>query len=419
MASNDDDDDNNHASTTEIDSDDDDFDVKNCRKCGLTPDQAAGSNKVCSKCKSVSYCSIECQVSDWGRHKGACKWLKKEREHLTNVSSKMDDALHNPRERAFLQAMNPSVSDLDADIQSDARRIRLQGLIGALNSKEEFKYLSERYKDADPTKRAKRYLRAVMHNFDRPHLQFEIYTNMDEEVNHVTWNACFADADMETRFFSALCATMENDANHLDNLPPGVQGHDVALAPPSLYPIPRIFFEEKGSPASPDGVIQVREHLDRAVLFFDRCWVKWLQLSVSIATNMHRGVTPNGMSETHGAVWSHICTLMSKPEVARAVLTQDSQNAGSPSITLLRELLSIHGGENIETFMQYVYGVVALLVLHVRRGPGSGISDGLESRMSNVDFFRQVALSLAGQALEGHRDLAHVIGRYPLAAGML
>ena len=41
-------------------------DLSTCRLCS----NAGG--KLCSKCKSVSYCSVVCQKKDWPRHKGKC-----------------------------------------------------------------------------------------------------------------------------------------------------------------------------------------------------------------------------------------------------------------------------------------------------------------------------------------------------------
>jgi len=38
--------------------------AEDCKKCG-----APGSTKKCSRCKSVSYCSKQCQRADWTRHK--------------------------------------------------------------------------------------------------------------------------------------------------------------------------------------------------------------------------------------------------------------------------------------------------------------------------------------------------------------
>ena len=44
--------------------------VKSCRTCGIS----GGPVKICSLCKSVSYCSVECQKRDWvrGGHKSEC-----------------------------------------------------------------------------------------------------------------------------------------------------------------------------------------------------------------------------------------------------------------------------------------------------------------------------------------------------------
>ena len=41
-------------------------DPDKCRKCFKT------SSKKCSRCRAVSYCSAECQRSDWSRHKKLC-----------------------------------------------------------------------------------------------------------------------------------------------------------------------------------------------------------------------------------------------------------------------------------------------------------------------------------------------------------
>lgn len=43
-----------------------------CAVCGAIPKKL----KRCTACKSVSYCSRECQVDDWGQHKLVCKQLK-------------------------------------------------------------------------------------------------------------------------------------------------------------------------------------------------------------------------------------------------------------------------------------------------------------------------------------------------------
>ena len=48
-----------------------------CNGCGFGP-LAAGANgeagdlKFCGKCRDRSYCSRECQVRDWSRHKPEC-----------------------------------------------------------------------------------------------------------------------------------------------------------------------------------------------------------------------------------------------------------------------------------------------------------------------------------------------------------
>lgn len=42
-----------------------------CAYCGKE------GNKRCSRCKSVVYCSSDCQKAHWKQHKGECKYLSK------------------------------------------------------------------------------------------------------------------------------------------------------------------------------------------------------------------------------------------------------------------------------------------------------------------------------------------------------
>jgi hypothetical protein len=43
-----------------------------CRRCGTKETKL----KLCSECKGVRYCSTECQLADWRRHKKECSLLK-------------------------------------------------------------------------------------------------------------------------------------------------------------------------------------------------------------------------------------------------------------------------------------------------------------------------------------------------------
>jgi hypothetical protein len=46
-----------------------------CNSTCTLPDKKAkrGAMFYCTGCRSVNYCSRECQVADWGRHKEGCK----------------------------------------------------------------------------------------------------------------------------------------------------------------------------------------------------------------------------------------------------------------------------------------------------------------------------------------------------------
>ena len=54
-------------------------------KCGKCEKQAF---KRCSKCKSIWYCSRECQVGDWPNHKKACNQKAKELKEQEESRSK-------------------------------------------------------------------------------------------------------------------------------------------------------------------------------------------------------------------------------------------------------------------------------------------------------------------------------------------
>ncbi|KAK5732557.1 hypothetical protein LTR17_010372 [Elasticomyces elasticus] len=48
---------------------------KVCKTCGTSNDTEGGALLRCGKCKAVSYCSKDCQKSDWPNHKRCCKNL--------------------------------------------------------------------------------------------------------------------------------------------------------------------------------------------------------------------------------------------------------------------------------------------------------------------------------------------------------
>ncbi|KAK5706918.1 hypothetical protein LTR97_001910 [Elasticomyces elasticus] len=48
---------------------------KVCKTCGTSNDNEGGALLRCGSCKAVSYCSKDCQKSDWPNHKRYCKSL--------------------------------------------------------------------------------------------------------------------------------------------------------------------------------------------------------------------------------------------------------------------------------------------------------------------------------------------------------
>lgn len=51
-----------------------------CDGCGSEEGKSGQQLKSCAKCKSASYCSRECQKSDWKKHKKYCTMMSKEHD---------------------------------------------------------------------------------------------------------------------------------------------------------------------------------------------------------------------------------------------------------------------------------------------------------------------------------------------------
>jgi hypothetical protein len=49
------------------------FEQPCCSWCGNAPDVSEGTLKYCSQCEHVFYCSRQCQMFHWARHKLECK----------------------------------------------------------------------------------------------------------------------------------------------------------------------------------------------------------------------------------------------------------------------------------------------------------------------------------------------------------
>lgn len=49
---------------------------ESCLKCGAATTKAGNPLLRCSKCKTVKYCSPDCQKKDWKKHKQMCKQVQ-------------------------------------------------------------------------------------------------------------------------------------------------------------------------------------------------------------------------------------------------------------------------------------------------------------------------------------------------------
>lgn len=81
----------------------------------------------CSKCKVATYCSTECQKSDWKNHKAVCTLPLEARGPVGDIYYSMMDCLHNPAGRYNFEEMltKMEIEGLCAQIQGNHRGQRL------------------------------------------------------------------------------------------------------------------------------------------------------------------------------------------------------------------------------------------------------------------------------------------------------
>jgi hypothetical protein len=63
-----------------------------CLKCGAASTKAGNSLLKCAKCKTVKYCSPDCQKKDWKKHKQVCKQMQDEGKQAQEETVGYDEA---------------------------------------------------------------------------------------------------------------------------------------------------------------------------------------------------------------------------------------------------------------------------------------------------------------------------------------
>ena len=64
---------------------------ESCLKCGAATTKAGNPLLRCSKCKTVNYCSPDCQKKDWKKHKQMCKQVQEEGKQAQDEGKQVQD----------------------------------------------------------------------------------------------------------------------------------------------------------------------------------------------------------------------------------------------------------------------------------------------------------------------------------------
>ncbi|KAH7378598.1 hypothetical protein BKA64DRAFT_728256 [Cadophora sp. MPI-SDFR-AT-0126] len=94
-----------------------------CRTCGTTK----GDLKPCAGCKSIRYCSKQCQIKNWGYHKSVCKIIRMERAMHDATGGvpmekqsidEMDRAMQAAREAGGITSKYKPLREIERDLQA-------------------------------------------------------------------------------------------------------------------------------------------------------------------------------------------------------------------------------------------------------------------------------------------------------------
>ena len=356
-----------------------------CHRCGKRTPQDVPKLKDCGRCMAIGYCSRDCQTADWKKHKKECKSLaKKQQDIMKEMKAMANDKPDMAEMVRKLNLMEGKDASFDP-FQDETRMFRANGLSAMLVDKDECEKIFEQSKSRDPKKEAKRILRAVEGHEDRPFLQFEVFSLMNETKRNV-WDAIFGDVQGELTdlFFSIVEKIIQNDINVLMKLPPNATENDYAAKPPSLYIIVRIPFGEDRK--IPGGGERVRSpfHKDRALRFYQSaCWPLSLKLSLAIWDNAIK--KPGFLDDDHArfeclyqhfwyrqvAILSGSLSIDQDDDAFFRAIYHHPSNDGkqffdptSHIMSLLLKLMSIQGEQRrLEKFKPCIYLCVAILYI--------------------------------------------------------
>ena len=112
--------------------------------CGKSKDELRKEPKNCAKCKTVRYCSRECQQTDWKQHKKVCSSNAGERAANPDTSNQSSTPQAGPTPAA--QAHGGQVKNLDNPVEKPFHKLNDKTWLHDRSEKDVFKLLIDSYR---------------------------------------------------------------------------------------------------------------------------------------------------------------------------------------------------------------------------------------------------------------------------------
>ncbi|GFH48028.1 hypothetical protein CTEN210_04504 [Chaetoceros tenuissimus] len=123
-----------------------------CAKCLKTDNDIGSKVSMCSKCKKVFYCSRECQVEDWSRHKSLCKFHCETLKHLETSFDSREMNIYNLFQNWVTKSRTKSCCSGAVYLALKKNGIEQQPLVKAVLIEVQFNYNAQTFIVAEEPK---------------------------------------------------------------------------------------------------------------------------------------------------------------------------------------------------------------------------------------------------------------------------